>query len=215
LEVFFLQWMSRTHPLKKTYHIVWYVKNTYLCAMARLSKEDWLQEGFKILTEFAQNKLRILYLCERLKVTRGSFYHHFTSIENYVEALVRQWELESTRQFIEAADREGSAQGRMDVLNKLVLEKDQSIEAAIRSWSFYQPIVKQYLARVDKTRIAYLTDIMEGMGYTRKEASIMAEMEYALLIGVQHMYPGKFGKRVRSIYRKYSQLVEADLKGEA
>ncbi len=180
--------------------------------MARLSKEDWLQEGFKILTEFAQNKLRILYLCERLKVTRGSFYHHFTSIENYVEALVRQWELENTRQFIEEADQQGSAQGRMDVLNKLVLEKDQSIEAAIRSWSFYQPIVKQYLERVDKTRVAYLTDIMEGMGYARKEASIMAEMEYALLIGVQHLYPGKFGKRVRSIYMKYSQLVEADLK---
>ncbi len=180
--------------------------------MARLSKEDWLQEGFKILAEFAQNKLRILYLCERLKVTRGSFYHHFTSIENYVEALVRQWELENTRHFIEEANQEGSAQGRMDVLNKLVLEKDQSVEAAIRSWSFYQPIVKQYLERVDKTRVTYLTDIMEGMGYAAEEASIMAEMEYALLIGVQHMYPGKFGKRVRSIYIKYSQLVEADLK---
>ena len=31
--------------------------------MARLSKEDWLEEGFRLLSEFAQDKLRIAYLC--------------------------------------------------------------------------------------------------------------------------------------------------------
>ncbi|MEZ5039613.1 MAG: TetR/AcrR family transcriptional regulator [Saprospiraceae bacterium] len=182
--------------------------------MARLSKEDWLAEGFKILSEFAQDKLRILYLCERLKVTRGSFYHHFTSIDNYVEALMEKWEQDNTRYFILKADQKESPDERMEVLNQLVLKGDQSIEAAIRSWGFYQPTVKGYLERVDQTRLAYLTDIFAGKGYDKKEAVIMAELEYAILIGAQQLFPGKFGRRVSDIYKKYGQLVENDLKRE-
>ncbi len=180
--------------------------------MARLSKEDWLEEGFKILREFAQDKLRILYLCQRLKVTRGSFYHHFSSIENYVASLMQRWEKENTRRYIEAANKKGEAQDKMDVLNDLILQQDHAIEAAIRSWGFYQPLVKEYLDRVDQVRISYLEEIFRGKGYQQKEASIMAELEYALLIGVQHRYPGKFGKRVRALYLKYAQMVEDDLK---
>ncbi|MBX2873389.1 MAG: TetR/AcrR family transcriptional regulator [Saprospiraceae bacterium] len=180
--------------------------------MARLSKEDWLEEGFKILKEFAQDKLRILYLCQRLKVTRGSFYHHFSSIENYVASLMQRWEKENTRQYIDLANQKSGAQDKMNVLNDLILQQDHAIEAAIRSWGFYQPLVKEYLDRVDQLRVGYLEEIFIGKGYDKKEASIMAELEYALLIGVQHRYPGKFGKRVRALYLKYAQMVEDDLK---
>lgn len=181
--------------------------------MARLSKEDWLEEGFKILKEFAQNKLRILYLCQRLGVTRGSFYHHFTSIENYVASLMQRWEKENTRKWIQLANQKNEAQDKMNVLNALVLEQDHAIEAAIRSWGFYQPLVKEYLDRVDKMRLDYLEEIFKGKGYKDQEASLMAELEYALLIGVQHRYPGKFGKRVKALYMKYAQLVSNDLEG--
>jgi len=180
--------------------------------MARLTKEDWLEEGFRILKEFAQDKLRILYLCQRLKVTRGSFYHHFSSIDNYVASLMQRWEKENTRQYIELANEKSSGQGRMNVLNELILQQDHAIEAAIRSWGFYQPLVKEYLDRVDRLRLDYLEEIFVEKGYERKEANIMAELEYALLIGVQHRYPGKFSKRVRTLYLKYAQLVEDDLK---
>lgn len=180
--------------------------------MARLSKEDWLEEGFKILREFAQDKLRILYLCQRLKVTRGSFYHHFSSIENYVASLMQRWEKDNTKRYIEAANQKSAAQDKMNVLNDLILQQDHAIEAAIRSWGFYQPLVKEYLDRVDQVRISYLEEIFCAKGYEKKEASIMAELEYALLIGIQHRYPGKFGKRVRALYLKYAQMVEDDLK---
>lgn len=179
--------------------------------MARLSREDWLEEGFKILKEFAQDKLRILYLCQRLQVTRGSFYHHFSSIENYVAALMQRWEKENTRQVIQLTDKKSTSGDRMNVLNELILQQDHAIEAAIRSWGFYHPLVKEYLDRVDQLRLDYLEEIFVEKGYGKKEASIMAELEYALLIGVQHRYPGKFGKRVRVLYTKYAQLVNDDL----
>ncbi|MEL7340174.1 MAG: TetR/AcrR family transcriptional regulator, partial [Bacteroidota bacterium] len=101
--------------------------------MARLSKEDWLAEGFKVLSEFAQHKLRILYLCERLGVTRGSFYHHFESIEDYIEQLMQSWEQQNTLQLIELANTAEGPKERFQKLNEMVVSLDQSIETAIRS----------------------------------------------------------------------------------
>lgn len=157
--------------------------------MARLNKSDWLEEGFKILQQFAQNKLRILYLCERLKVTRGSFYHHFSSIDNYISELIGKWEKENTLAFIKAANKAVSPMEKMMILTEKVRLADQSIEAAIRSWSFYNDTVKQHLDKVDEIRIGYLHSLFEQMGDSSDEALIKAKFDYATLIGIQQLYP--------------------------
>ena len=64
----------------------------YLIIMPKLSKEDWLEKGFEILSEFNQDKLRIQYLCDRLGVTKGSFYHHFQGIQGYISELLLRME---------------------------------------------------------------------------------------------------------------------------
>ncbi|MEM8906518.1 MAG: TetR/AcrR family transcriptional regulator [Bacteroidota bacterium] len=171
--------------------------------MARLSKKDWLEEGFKILSEFAQNKLRILYLCERLKVTRGSFYHHFQSIEAYIVALMQEWERQHTLTFIREASRGGDPKARMLLLNQQVIAADQSIEAAIRSWSFYHPEVNQHLARVDQIRIAYLEGIFRDMGFPPDKALAKAKLDYAILVGLQQLYPKTTAAEMEALYEVY------------
>jgi len=44
----------------------------------RLSVDDWIQAGFSILAEGDPAALRVERLCERLRVTKGSFYWHFS-----------------------------------------------------------------------------------------------------------------------------------------
>ncbi|MEM9822338.1 MAG: TetR/AcrR family transcriptional regulator [Bacteroidota bacterium] len=173
--------------------------------MARLSKEDWLKEGFKILAEFAQNKLRILYLCERLKVTRGSFYHHFKSIDVYIAELMKAWEKENTLEFIRAASKGGSPQQRMALLNERVVAIDQSIEAAIRSWSFYNPQVKQHLEQVDQIRLTYLEGIFLEMGFEAEKALAKAKLEYAILVGLQQLYPNTIAYEMEQLYEVYME----------
>ena len=157
--------------------------------MARLSKQDWLAEGFKLLSEFAQDKLRIMYLCERLNVTRGSFYHHFTGIDNYVSELMQAWQQQNTLELIRGANKGKSAEERMEILSELVAQKDQKIETAIRSWSFYHPVVQQHLAKVDEVRLDFLRQLFEGIGFAPKTAKIKARLEYATLIGIQQLFP--------------------------
>lgn len=55
------------------------------------SVEDWIDAGFALLAEGGTNALRIGRLCDRLHVTKGSFYWHFTDIQAYRAALVEAW----------------------------------------------------------------------------------------------------------------------------
>ncbi|MEN7551186.1 TetR/AcrR family transcriptional regulator [Rapidithrix thailandica] len=173
--------------------------------MARLTKENWLDEGFKILSEFAQNKIRIMYLCERLGVTRGSFYHHFTSIENYIDALLKKWEQENTYSFIEKANEGEAPVEKLSILSQLVLQNNHSIEAAIRSWGFYDPIVKSYLERVDQSRLKYLEEILLALGYKKQEAWLTAKLDYAMLIGIQQMSPDISEQELSGLFEVYWQ----------
>ena len=175
--------------------------------MARLSREDWLEEGIKILSEFAQDKLRILYLCERLKVTRGSFYHHFESIDDYISSLMKKWEEENTLELIRVSDKGSDAVERMEILANKVGDAQQSVEASIRSWSFYNPLVKEHLNRVDQQRLAYLRGIFKGMGFDKKNAKAMAMIDYSLLIGLQQLNPNISKKEMEVIFNVYREMI--------
>ena len=132
--------------------------------MSRLNKKDWINEGFEILEEFAQNKLRILYLCDRLSVTKGSFYHHFKNIDDYISELMKTWEEENTLDFIKEASKGNTPEEKMERLNLQVIQATQAVETSIRSWSFYHPVVKEHLLRVDKTRLVFFARHFRGNG---------------------------------------------------
>ena len=177
--------------------------------MKRLRKQDWLAEGFKILAEFAQDKLRILYLCERLGVTRGSFYHHFDSMGEYIESLMKAWQEENTRSLIVAAEKAEQPAQKMAILNQKVFEKNNAIEAAIRSWSFYNAVVKKHLLEIDDARIQYLYQIFRESEISDHMAMQLAKLEYATLIGVQLLYPAKFPAEVAELYTVHVEMMKS------
>lgn len=166
----------------------------------RLTREHWLEEGLEILREFAQDKIRILYLCKRLGVTRGSFYHHFKSIDDYVSELLKKWEKENTLMLIQVANKAASAEEQMQVLSDMVASRDKMVEVAIRSWSNYNTTVKEYLSRVDQIRLSYLVNVLEKMGLDKTKAEQRAKLEYALVVGIQHLFPEMNQQEMQLLY---------------
>jgi len=172
-----------------------------------LSKELWLKEGFSLLSEFSQDKLTIQYLCDRLKVTRGSFYHHFKGIEAYISDLMEAWEEENTHLLVREANAGSTPEESMELLAKAVQAKNQSIETAIRSWSFYKPIVAKHLAKVDKVRLQYLQGLYSKMGFEEKEAALKADLDYATLIGVQQLYPNIAEIKMQELWALQKKMI--------
>ena len=58
----------------------------------RLGREAYFTASFALLGAEGPEALTIAALCKRLKVTKGSFYHHFSGMPQFTEALLRHWE---------------------------------------------------------------------------------------------------------------------------
>ena len=58
----------------------------------RFTREDWIRKGLDMLSTEGYHAIMIDYLCAKFKITKGSFYHYFDSIDEYVRLLVKYWE---------------------------------------------------------------------------------------------------------------------------
>ena len=57
--------------------------------MKKIEREDWFTTGLEILKKDGFLKITIDNLCDVLKVTKGSFYHHFKNVDGYIDALIK------------------------------------------------------------------------------------------------------------------------------
>ena len=74
--------------------------------MKKIEREDWFTAGLGILNTGGFLKITIENLCEVLKVTKGSFYHHFKNVDGYIDAFMSYWVEKNTKALIEIADQE-------------------------------------------------------------------------------------------------------------
>ncbi len=65
-----------------------------------LSRSAYFEAGLELLAERGHGGLTIAALCERLGVTKGSFYHHFDDMAGYVRLLLGHWEDEHATRLI-------------------------------------------------------------------------------------------------------------------
>jgi len=156
--------------------------------MKRLNKEKWLQTGLDILNKTSYTDIKIEYLCKRLKVTKGSFYHHFKNINDYYSKLFEYLFIKNgidLDQFIEDIT---TPKGRLNNLNQLVIKNISKEKISLRAWGSHNKEVKQQLDKADVKQIEYFTKLYLDIGLDPKKASIMAKLNFALLVGIYQLF---------------------------
>ncbi len=176
--------------------------------MKKIEKNDWFTTGLTILENDGFLKITIDNLCSILKVTKGSFYHHFGSIDGYIDALMKYWMEENTKSLIKKADQHKSIDDRMEALNNMVLLRSHKSEQLIRGWSFSNKIVEKYVTEVDEMRLAYTTKLREECGESAKKAKLLSMLEYACLVGIQQLYPTIPKVELKELYELFSSKTE-------
>lgn len=171
--------------------------------MKKIEREDWFTIGLGILNADGFLKITIENLCDRLKVTKGSFYHHFKNMDGYIDALMQYWVQKNTKSLIEAIEKEKTTQKKIEKLYKLVLMRSHRSEQVIRGWSFSNEIVRKYILEVDKTRIDYTASLKVLSGEKTDTAQELAMLEYACLIGIQQLYPDMQTEKQTSLYKSF------------
>ncbi len=158
--------------------------------MKKLTKEAWFEQGFNILKSSGAADLTIEKLTRKLNITKGSFYHHFNSRDDYFEQLLAFWEKKQTFDIIEIRKQEKTFKGINEALLKLSkANMDPDIEVAIRAWALRDPLARTFQERIDKQRIGFLQGMFSLLTTDPSQVQMISLIRYCLYIGSHQIIP--------------------------
>ena len=150
---------------------------------SRLTRNDWLRTGLRVLASDGPSALRAEALARRMKTTKGSFYWHFVDVPAFHAALIAHWEVAALAILVEEPE-DASATGRLRYLAQTLATPGKGAagaEPAIRGWSLSEPLARDALARVDAARVSRLSALLGRIGVTNGD---MAHILRATATGI-------------------------------
>lgn len=177
--------------------------------MTRITRDDWIAEGFRVLVSEGDGALTVDHLCTRLDRSKGSFYHHFDGRPGFVRDLLETWERQATDRLIETGQSDAPVEDRLRAVNRQASElKNSGLERAIRGWAAREPEAARVQDRVDRRRLAFLEELCaERMG-PGEAASRMARVIQLVFVGAQHLDPPLEGEELYRTYRFLDPLFD-------
>lgn len=142
------------------------------------------------LAKAGPTAVNIALLATRLGVTKGSFYWHFNSKDELLDAILEEWKIRATDRVIEIVEKSQS-DARQKISQLAVLgvsssieELGGSIELAMRTWARSNKRVRAAVAVVDKQRVEYLANLF-GKALPESDPELMACIHYAFSAGLR------------------------------
>lgn len=176
--------------------------------VSRLDREGWLDLGREALLDPAPDSLTLEALCRRAERTRGSFYHHFEGVPQFIDALAEHWEKAATLDVIADAEMHADGASRMQALDKLTRKLDPRLDQGFRRLALSHPSVQAVVRRVDKARIGYLERLHLMLDpHQPDRAARLARIEYAAFIGLQQLEEDSLGMDRDALYAQFIALV--------
>lgn len=152
--------------------------------MAKLTRKDWLDHGLASLESQGFTSLKADLLAKSLSVSRGSFYHHFTDLAAYHEAVLDHWLQVSSVAVVAALEAQGlDPKAKMQALISLVAGGASQLEWAVRAWAFTDTNVATTVAEVDRARLLYIAQVLAEMDLDDETARRRALILYLTNVG--------------------------------
>lgn len=149
--------------------------------------EGWINCARVLLIEEGLAGIKVDRLAKRLRVTRGGFYHHFSSHHELLQALLKDWRVNNcfVPNNIETSTPSFAIHALREMTDNLVHERgyDPQFDMAIREWARISQPVADVVEQVDQDRIGSIGKIFRGLGYEEREASLRAKLFYWQQIG--------------------------------
>jgi AcrR family transcriptional regulator len=175
-------------------------------AGGRLGRSDYLAIGMRILAEEGPAGLTTTNVCDRLQITRGSFYHHFPSLRAFNEALIAHWETDHLEQS-KAALAGVDMKDRPVAIKNIGVAAPHRAERAIRIWAYTDVMVAAAQHRVDARRIAETAAVLREAGLPPDEAENLAHIGITIMVGTQVM-DGLDRRRRTKIVNTFARWVD-------
>jgi AcrR family transcriptional regulator len=151
----------------------------------RLTARDYFVVSLEILGSDGHTALTAAGLCERMGVTRGSFYHHFASFDEFVDRLLEHWEQQYTSDPFALVQSLVGEESQLEEQLLLAQALPHAAEIAIRMWGAVNDRVARAQSRVDGHRRASVADYLHRIGLSAADAEVYADLAVSSLVGMQ------------------------------
>jgi AcrR family transcriptional regulator len=151
-------------------------------------------------------------LCDQLNVSKGSFYHHFDGMPDFVERFATHWRLWADRLFIHM-DAQPDPRRRLEMAaNEAFVIMAPGVRA-MRAWARTDPTIAEALASPERIWRATAVQTFAHAAEDEDSGSIFATVGNAIGIGFQSR-PKRLGREryvhlLALLYRSYG--IQTDL----
>ena len=188
------------------------MENTAKKPRTPLDRDAWVAGATEVLAEEGIAGLRVEVLAKRLKVTKGSFYWHFTDRRDLLLAVLSHWKEGRIRDIIKQTRAQPGHELAqiyhvIDVYSASRSRRGMLIELAVRDWARRDPEASVIVAEVDDVRLRCARDLFLACGVPMDEASSRCMLLYAYVFGVSLMNYEKFDSDVLRLKRDIADLI--------
>lgn len=151
----------------------------------RLTREDWIKAALDVLVEEGIEGVRVDTLARQLGVTKGSFYWHFNSRDELLDALAESWgDTEGESLMREVLNLEADARTKLSLLGAIYLRENYpAYERAMRGWALNDARAADALKRAGARTMRTLERLYRELGFDENEAEFRAQVHRLTGIG--------------------------------
>ncbi|ABS64265.1 transcriptional regulator, TetR family [Parvibaculum lavamentivorans DS-1] len=161
---------------------------------SRWNRDHWVEFGVRSLARHGPGALTVDRLCERAKLTKGSFYHHFKSVDDFLVAVGERWRRTET----DAIARNALAgPGAAESLKKLASLSDSvnhRLEIGVRTLAANNRKVRDLVNKADIAREAIISTLLQrAYDLTEDDAANAARLFHSLHLAALLRAPSDVG----------------------
>jgi AcrR family transcriptional regulator len=172
------------------------------------SQDDYFEAGLALLAKGGADAVTIANLCARLRVTKGSFYHHFAGRADFIRRLLRYWERDYSGRLnaliLDATD----LRERVALMQKAALVRAE-VDGAIRTLARSDPNAAAVQRQVERRSERLLVRTFREMGMSAERASRLAGIGLAIAALTQQLGRGIDRRRFAGLIAEYRRWVDA------
>jgi AcrR family transcriptional regulator len=180
----------------------------------RLTPEDWIGFALKTLAREGSAALKADVLARKLGVSRGSFYWHFTDLDDFHARVIAQWKHAATEAIITDIERYAAPEERLDALLRHAFGRGSSLEVRMRTWADSNAEAARAVSEIDRRRREYIERMLMEAGVESSAAATRAQLLYWAYLGAAFHGSRLAGESLERMVGELEQMAFGRVSGE-
>ncbi len=151
----------------------------------RLGREDWILAAWESMGGGSLDNVKVNILAKKLGVTRGSFYWHFKSRQELIDALLDRWfAILGLREATQGAltETDDPKEQLWLIFSRVIRNINAGQSVALRLYAAKDGKLRRRIEDEDKRRLIHYAERFERMGHKQERALELGRIYMAVVV---------------------------------